>query len=115
MELVTFEGIDVDRCTGCKGLWFDSRENERLRDRRGSEVIDAGDAAVGRRFNKVDRVGCPRCSTPMVRMVDAEQSHIWYESCSVCGGVFLDAGEFRDFKNHSVFDKFRSLFTRARD
>jgi Zn-finger nucleic acid-binding protein len=23
MEIVGFDGIEVDRCTGCLGLWFD--------------------------------------------------------------------------------------------
>jgi uncharacterized protein len=37
----------------------------------------------------------------MLRMVDAQQPHIWYESCEECGGSFLDAGEFRDLKRHN--------------
>lgn len=114
MEVVAFDGIEVDRCTGCKGIWFDSRENERLKSMRGSEIIDSGDPATGRRYNEIPYVRCPRCTTPMVRMVDPEQPHLWYETCSTCGGVYFDAGEFRDYKSKTLFDVIRDLFARPR-
>lgn len=114
MELVTFAGVEVDRCTDCKGIWFDSREHERLKATRGAEAIDTGDPRRGRENNEQKRVLCPRCTTPMVRMVDAEQPHIWYEGCSVCGGVYFDAGEFRDYKEYTLADVWRGLFARPR-
>jgi uncharacterized protein len=109
METVSFKGIEVDRCTLCKGLWFDLLEHERLKAMPGSEAIDAGDPGVGTVFNRDDRIHCPRCSGAMIRMVDAEQPHIWYESCGSCHGVFFDAGEFTDYKQHTAGDLFRRL------
>ena len=114
MEIVRFDEIDIDRCTGCRGLWFDGRELKKLKDRPGVEVIDTGDAAVGRKQNENDHINCPRCTTRMVRLVDSDQPHIWYEACSVCGGAYFDAGEFRDFVRWSPLDFFRSLFRRPR-
>ena len=80
----------------------------------GSESIDIGSPEIGKRFNDVDRVDCPVCKTQMIRMVDRDQPHIWYESCSSCHGVFFDAGEFRDYKDRTVLDYFRDLFARER-
>jgi uncharacterized protein len=114
MEIVIFEGIEVDRCTKCKGLFFDSRENERLKSMRGSEIIDSGDPAIGKKNNTIRHVSCPRDGTPMVRMVDPAQSHLWYETCSACGGVYFDAGEFRDYKDRTLFDFIRDVFARPR-
>ena len=114
MEIVVFEGIEVDRCLNCKGLFFDSRENERLKSMRGSEIIDSGDPAIGRKHNTMRHVCCPRDGTPMIRMVDPEQSHLWYEACSACGGVYFDAGEFRDYKDRTFFDVIRDVFARPR-
>lgn len=114
MEQVVFEGIEVDRCTLCKGLWFDVLEHERLRDMRGSEVIDSGDPDVGALFNRDDRISCPRCGGPMIRMVDPKQPHIWLESCGACHGVFFDAGEFRDYKHYTPADILRALRARER-
>ena len=51
----------------------------------------------------------------VVRMVDAQQPHIHYESCSVCYGVFFDAGEFRDYKEDNAMDFFRALFAKERN
>ena len=32
MELITFEGVTVDRCTACKGIWFDANEQKLLKE-----------------------------------------------------------------------------------
>jgi uncharacterized protein len=114
MEQVEHGSVEVDRCTLCKGLWFDLLEHEQLKEMRGAEAIDVGDPDVGAIFNRDDRISCPRCRGPMIRMVDPDQSHIWYESCGVCHGVFFDAGEFRDFKQHTLGDFFRRLRARER-
>lgn len=114
METVVFEGVEVDRCTGCKGLWFDMLEHEKLKDIEGSEAVDSGDVAKGADMDAVDVIQCPKCRTQMIRMVDKDQPHIRYESCGVCYGVFFDAGEFTDFKDRSIRDFFRSLTARAR-
>lgn len=107
MQSVQFGEITVDRCTGCQGIWFDMLEHEHLKEIPGSEVIDIGDPAVGRQHNEQMKVDCPVCHVHMIRMVDAQQPHIWYENCPVCHGVFFDAGEFRDFKEHTLGDLFR--------
>jgi Zn-finger nucleic acid-binding protein len=45
----------------------------------------------------------------MLRMVDAEQPHIWYETCDECGGSFLDAGEFRELKQHNLIGRIKDV------
>ena len=104
MEKVTFEQITVDRCTSCRGLWFDAREDERLKKMPGAEDIDTGPPKREDRKQAV-RIDCPVCHTQMIRMVDHQQPHIWYESCTVCHGVFFDAGEFRDYKENTVAER----------
>jgi Zn-finger nucleic acid-binding protein len=114
MESVEYQGVEVDRCTGCHGIWFDLREAEQLRARPGSEAIDTGDRARGREMNSVGKVECPRCHTPMVRMVDSRQSHLWYEACTICNGMFFDAGELTDFTKETVMDRIRDLMAGER-
>ncbi len=109
MEEVSFQGIVVDRCTLCKGIWFDTLEHERLSRLKGSDAVDTGDPQVGALFNRDDRITCPRCGAAMIRMVDPRQPHIWYESCSSCFGAFFDAGEFRDYTHHTLADVIRRL------
>jgi len=115
MEKVTYEHIEVDRCTQCKGIWFDLMERELLAQLKGSESIDSGDPKAGKRLDDVDRISCPVCETQMIRMVDPVQPHVAFEACKVCNGVFLDAGEFTDLKEYTILDRVKSLFVRERD
>jgi len=114
MEQVVFEGIEIDRCTSCKGIWFDILEHEDLKKLKGSEVIDSGDPATGDEFNKIEDINCPKCKAKMIKLVDPKQTHIWYESCTICSGVFFDAGEFSDFKEETLWDHIKSWNTMAR-
>ncbi len=113
-EKVSVASDEVDRCTSCRGLWFQVQSVERLRSVEGSEAIDIGDPELGKQFDSKDRIECPECHTPMIRMVDGEQPHIHFESCKVCYGIFLDAGEFTDLKHKSVLDYLRDLLARER-
>lgn len=105
-ETISFGEIEVERCLGCRGLWFDMLEKDDLVKIEGSEAIDIGSEQVGREFALMRDVDCPVCAEPMVPMVDKDQFHIKYESCPICYGTFFDAGEFRDLKENSVLERF---------
>jgi Zn-finger nucleic acid-binding protein len=109
MEKVVFQNIAVDRCTACRGLWFDALEQEHLAAIKGSESIDVGSPRPAGTEAPVPKivVKCPVCHTPMIRMVDHHHPHLHFESCTVCYGVFFDAGEFRDYKEHSILETFK--------
>ena len=116
-ETVKFSGIEVDRCTGCAGLWFDMLEKEDLVRIEGSEgmvdipggPVDIGSEAVGQSYTKVRDINCPHCGVQMIPMIDKDQFHIQYESCPSCFGTFFDAGEFRDLKDYSVVERFTQM------
>ncbi len=109
MEVVDYEGVEVDRCTICSGIWFDAGEIDLLKNKNAAAEIDTGDAKIGKQSNTIDSYQCPRCSGAMVKVVDPRQTHIWYEACSSCNGSYLDAGEFRDLSSLTVTDFFKSL------
>jgi Zn-finger nucleic acid-binding protein len=108
------QGVEVDRCSGCKGLWFDMLEHEDLKKLPGSEAIDQGSAELGRKQNANASISCPVCKVPMIRMVVVGQPHIWYEGCTVCFGVYFDAGEFKDFKDRTFKEMIQALSSKAR-
>jgi len=114
MEKVAYGEIKVDRCTDCRGLWFDMLEHEHLKAIEDSESIDIGDPEIGKRFDKLRAVDCPHCQTKMIPMVDLQQPHICYEACTVCYGVFFDAGEFKDYKEITITDFFKDLLAKRR-
>ena len=111
MNAVTHDGITVQRCSGCQGLWFNAADHEALRG--AADTIDTGTAAgTGQAAAKLP---CPTCAnSTLIDMVDAAQPHIHFESCPVCHGRFFDAGEFRDFAEHGLGEFLRNFFAPAR-
>src|SRR3712207_2634250 len=89
MEQVQVESTQVDRCTKCRGLWFDALEDQDLRGTEGGEALDTASAEPGKNDGRT--IDCPRCKSPMIRMVDRLGKRIQYESCPRCHGKFLDA------------------------
>ncbi len=114
MEQVVHEGVEIDRCTTCNGIWFDAGEVESLRNKEAAAAIDTGQTRTGKKFNTVDDYPCPRCGGEMEKHVDPQQRHIWFESCTDCYGSFFDAGEFRDLAQLTASDIFKRLFASKR-
>ena len=114
MTPVAYEGVEVDRCGSCQGLWFDAGEAEALAGKQAAIAIDVGDARTGKMLNAVDDYRCPRCGGNMARRTDPQQRHIWYESCTSCDGSFFDAGEFRDLAQLTISDFLKRLVTPER-
>jgi len=106
----TVEGVEIDRCPDCGGLWLDALEKEKLVVT--ASAVRAADPAAGpdrhEVMDGVQRIRCPRDHSTMIHVVDPEQPHVGFESCTVCGGVHLDAGELRDLADLSLLERLRS-------
>lgn len=110
----TLQGlVTFDQCSSCRGFWFDTGEAEKLKDAWRPDFIDSGDPEKGKELNKVRDVNCPRCGKQMDQVSDPKQRHIQFETCRE-HGVFMDAGEFRDYKNETVMDIFRGVVSLIR-
>ena len=107
MELLEIEGVEIDRCSTCHGLWFDPGEVEKLRHRKTAAAIDIGDPSLGKERNAIESYRCPRCGGRMMGKTDPKQKHIWFEQCEACHGSYFDAGEFTDLATLSVSDFFK--------
>ena len=114
MEQIMIDGTEVDRCTSCHGLWFDDGELSKLRNKEAAAVLDIGDIKTGKQQNTIEHYRCPRCAGPMHRLVDPEQTHIWFEQCGSCRGSFFDPGELTDLATVSVSDFFKRFVTPER-
>jgi Zn-finger nucleic acid-binding protein len=115
MEQIEIDGTEIDRCSSCHGLWFDAGELGKVRTREAAAVLDIGDVATGKEQNKIENYRCPRCAGPMHRLVDPQQTHIWFEQCGSCQGSFFDAGELKDLATVSVSDFFKRFVTQRRE
>ena len=110
MEELSYGGdLLIDPCTNCQGLWFDQGEEQLLKSKWMGDALDTGKASLGKKWDAVDEVACPRCGQDMGKVSDPDQPHIWYEVCPNCEGIWLDAGEFTDLKFDTLMDRLRSL------
>ena len=108
METKNFKSIELDRCTGCFGIFCDQTAIEAGKDVWLSEaVLDVGYESTGERYDKVDDINCPACDVKMDKISDPVQTHIWMEACPQCDKIFLDAGEFTDLKHNTMLDRYR--------
>jgi Zn-finger nucleic acid-binding protein len=109
LEVVSFNDIEVDRCTNCMGIWFDHHEQDALKQLQGAENIDIGDEFVGAKFDSIRNIDCPRCQVPMHKVVHEAELEIRFERCTECKGSFFDAGEFSDYLADEIFDDFQQV------
>jgi len=112
MQAMRVEQTEVDRCTACEGLWFDALEERDVHGKESIDLLDPPGAAPRTGHNDLRRVDCPRCHTPMIRLLDRQTRSVWYESCPVCYGKFFDAGEFRAIQPRTLMDVLRQFMGR---
>jgi Zn-finger nucleic acid-binding protein len=105
--------IEIQRCSGCGGLFCQWQTLRRLRDEwLADTVLDSGNPALGAKHNQMRNIACPACGQTMDHVQDHAQSHITLDSCPGCDGVFLDAGELTDIKSVTLMDHVRKLLTK---
>lgn len=97
LQPVTVAEVEVDRCTGCEGIWFDRSElGELLRQQsRQTQVLQRGQDS-----ERLDVLpgACPRDSKPLKRTRATYKAEIMVDFCRECCGIWLDAGEFTKLK-----------------
>lgn len=90
----------IDRCQSCSGLWLDEHELEKILaiDHRGLTQKRA-DTDPGLSKSKKGR--CPRCGGILIKLTNM-RANVTTDSCTICYGVFLDAGELDAFDHPNL-------------
>jgi hypothetical protein len=100
-------GLLVEVCEkGCKGIWFDHGELQRL-DQVGEGMGPALEAALRSPKKNIPPRGtieCPRCWIPMHSHKFGRDKEVNVDECYVCGGFFLDSGELKEIRDHYMSD-----------
>lgn len=99
MHRETFDGIEIDRCPTCKGIYLDQGE---LRQMIGKKLGDRVDTfAFSVISDDMDQAAahCPRCDLDMQVNQGPEQMRI--DHCPGCNAVFLDEGELSSLQLHA--------------
>lgn len=94
------KGVNIDVCDkGCGGMFFDAREIQQFSG-ADDDISELKKALEGKNFMPVDesqtRV-CPACSHNMVK---TNVFGVEVDTCYICGGLFLDNGEFEKVRSN---------------
>jgi uncharacterized protein len=103
MIVVEYHNIELDYCTGCKGVWFDSGELELLLESQGLEetklfldnILNSPEAVSSEKKRK-----CPICGHKMKKTTIGEQTKILIDVCSEEHGLWFDGGEVNQLIRH---------------
>lgn len=88
--LESVQGVEVEVCPGCRGVWFDQGELRAFRRAQGLPH-EAGRVTIQRSTWTGEVMGCPRCDTSTLRLGRRGRESIGH--CVNCGGLFLDSLE----------------------
>lgn len=96
MVIVEHDEIELDYCTNCKGVWFDSGELELLLEAADLEkyqdfmekMIDSGEADT-----KEKKRRCPICSRKMKKTHIGADNGLLIDVCKYADGIWFDGGE----------------------
>jgi Zn-finger nucleic acid-binding protein len=96
MVVVEYHNIELDYCTSCKGVWFDSGELELLLKSQGLEetkalfdgVLNSQEAVSSEKKRK-----CPICGHKMKKTKTGGQPGILIDVCRDRHGLWFDGGE----------------------
>lgn len=93
LQQVLVDGLTVDACEACAGLWLDAGELEELASEERSRVAAArGGGEAAPPPTDVRYLRCPRCSRHMSRRNHGRVSGVIVDACAA-HGTWLDSGE----------------------
>jgi hypothetical protein len=102
LEKILFHNVEVDYCPRCLGVWFDKDELRQAKDDKDNQLnwIDFDLWRDKKKFQvlhtdkhcPVDRVGLSE--------VRYDQAKTKVDFCKMCGGIWLDRGEFKQIINY---------------
>ena len=96
MIVVEYHSIELDYCSNCKGVWFDSGELELLLKSqvlKESEVLSDGILDFQEATSSEEKRSCPICSGKMKKTEIGGQSEILIDACRNSHGLWFDGSE----------------------
>lgn len=103
LQTAKLEGIEVDICKNCGGIWFDKEE---LGEATKVSPVEIQKLTTLLEENKnVDKIEdtelqCPKCNIPMFKYRYMYTSNIYIDSCERCEGIWIDKGELIQIINY---------------
>jgi uncharacterized protein len=86
-----FQGVEVDRCTACDGVWLDKDELNQILEKKLGRQIEQVSFAQNPRSDDSAEAFCFKCNKEMIALTGA--ADVRFEWCDGCEGMFFDKGE----------------------
>lgn len=104
----TVEGLELDGCAGCGGVWFDGGELARVASvEKAQQIVAAAQGVEGECRECGSAIAgnqvCGKCGRPAPRcpscdrgpLAIAQVGSVRLDVCKLCSGVWFDAGELQ--------------------
>ena len=109
LENVPGSGFSVDRCPQCGGTWFEGTTLEKALRDTPEALLQKTEPPPDPGANTRKGV-CPSCKTPMIKVNSLTSPRVIMDVCKVCGGRWLDGGEFMKVRGRGLFARLKRLF-----
>ncbi len=101
LRTITYEGIQIETCSGCGGEWLDqgelghvNRAREVRFDEQERRAVAEATTIKGVRLENVDRdLACPKCGGRTDAVNYGGDTGIIIDRCTGCGGIWLGGSE----------------------
>ena len=101
LRTITYEGIQIETCSGCGGEWLDeselghvNRAREVRFDKEERRAVAEATRIKGVKLDDVDRdLTCPKCGGQTDAVNYGGDTGIIIDRCTSCGGIWLGATE----------------------
>lgn len=121
----TIQGIEVDECGQCEGLWLQRDELRQVKDKIDSDLnwMDFEIWKHPEKFKtKSERIKCPHCGDSM-HVLEYGDTKVEIDYCSQCESVWLDKNELqkiiaaleKDIVTKSLGDYAKSTMEEAKE
>jgi len=107
MTELEHQGVTIDVCPGCRGIWLDPGELAQLRGAAEDLPGEVDSIASGTRHLETSTYICPRCQGGFDTFEYAPGTGLYIDRCKSCKGIYLDAGELK--KVHTITGRRRLL------
>ncbi|MBN2526157.1 MAG: zf-TFIIB domain-containing protein [Deltaproteobacteria bacterium] len=112
LEELEVDGILIDRCRVCGGLWFDSGELTQVSG--DDESVRETESQIPDEQTHMD---CPRCEQTTMRkqrLCDAGQQEHDIFRCPSCLGSWIDRGVLSGTEDKNIAQNTRACFSKMR-
>ena len=111
LKEIVVEGVTVEICWLCQGIWFDEKEMEKIisRDMKNFRLGDLDslyveEPDVARSQKAVDQKNglCPRCKSSLKKEKYPFNKNLEIDTCSKCSGMWLDGDEIHLLRDRTL-------------